>query len=97
MQVDPGCAGMVRMGMDEEQEAAEDERVARDRPADARASQLKVTREARQRDVHRGDVEDHHQLGDEEHGQEPAAPRLRVRGTGVIGLVGLVMHVVLPS
>ena len=54
----------------EEEEAAEDERVARDRPADLRAAQLQVLGEARQGDVHGRDVEDHHQLGDEQHEQE---------------------------
>jgi len=36
----------------EEEQAAEDERVARDRPTDVGAGQLKVARETRQGDVH---------------------------------------------
>ena len=62
----------------EEEQAAENKRVARDRPADVGAGQMKVTGEARQRDVHGGDVEDHHQLGDEEHEQEQAVLLARV-------------------
>ncbi len=58
----------------EEQEAAEDERVARDRPADLRAAELQILREARQGDVHGGDVEDDHQLRDEKHEQERRVP-----------------------
>ena len=59
----------------EEQEASEDQRVARDRPADLRAAQLQVGRDVRQRDVHGGDVEDDHQLRDEQHRQKPAMRR----------------------
>ena len=62
----------------EEEQAPEDQRVARDRPADVRAAQVEVTGEARQCDVHRRDVEDHHQLGDEQHEQEQAVPLARV-------------------
>ena len=59
-----GCAAA------EEQQAAEDERVARDRPADRAAADVEVAGEAGQGDIHGGDVEDHHQLRDQEHGQE---------------------------
>ena len=54
----------------EEEQAAEDERVARDRPADRRAAQLQISREARQGDVHGRDVEDDHQLGDQQDDEE---------------------------
>ena len=59
----------------EEEQAAEDQRVARDRPADAGAGQVQITGEARQRDVHRRDVEDHHQLRDQQDEEEQAAFR----------------------
>ncbi len=61
----------------EEEQASEDERVAGDGPADARAAELKVFREARQRDVHGRDVEDDHQLGDEHDEQEDATACFR--------------------
>ena len=57
----------------EEEQAAEDERVARDRPADRRSTQLQIAGEARQGDVHGRDVEDHHQLGDEQDAEENGA------------------------
>ena len=69
----PASSEQVGGAAAEEEQAAEDERVARDRPADARAGQVEVTREARQRDVHRRDVEDHHQLRDEQDEQQQAA------------------------
>ena len=54
----------------EEEQASEDERVAGDGPADVGAAELEVSREARQRDVHGRDVEDDHQLGDQQDDQE---------------------------
>ena len=68
----------------EEEQASEDERVAGDRPADVGAAELKVFREARQRDVHGRDVEDDHQLGDEQDEQEDAAALAGGRRTGSI-------------
>ena len=65
----------------EEEQAAEDERVAGDGPADAGAAELEVAREARQRDVHGRDVEDDHQLGDQQDGEEDA-PALASLGVG---------------
>ena len=62
----------------EEQEAAEDQRVARDRPADARAAEVQVGGDVRQGDVHGRDVEDDHQLRDEQHREEPAIRRAGV-------------------
>ena len=59
----------------EQQEASEDQRVARDRPADLRATQLQVRCDVRQRDVHGRDVEDDHQLRDEQHREKPAVSR----------------------
>ena len=84
----------------EQQETSEDERVARDRPADVRAAQVEVGGNVRQGDVHGGDVEDDHELGDEQHREEPAGgPRAGVfrvarRVVGVLGLV--VMHDLTP-
>ena len=85
----------------EEEQAAEDERVARDRPADRRSAQLQIRGEARQRDVHGRDVEDHHQLCHEQHAQQHQTPS-RMRGLcgvsagddGVVRLirVPLAMH-----
>ena len=48
----------------EQQQAAEDQRVAGDRPAEVAAGDAEVPAEVRQRDVHGGDVEDDHELGD---------------------------------
>ena len=62
----------------EEQEAAEDQRVARDRPADARAAEVEVGGDVRKGDVHSRDVEDDHQLRDEQHREEPAIRRAGV-------------------
>ena len=72
----------------EEEQAAEDERVARDRPADAGAGQVQVAGEARQRDVHRRDVEDHHQLRDQQHEQQQPAllARGRVEAGGAVAV-----------
>jgi hypothetical protein len=61
----PASSEQVCGAAAEEQEAAEDQGVAGDRPADRRAAHAQVTGEARQRDVHGGDVEDHHQLRDQ--------------------------------
>ena len=66
---------------------------------------MQVGRDVRQRDVHGGDVEDDHQLGDEQHRQKPAMRRapgvfgacvLVNRGV-VRGVLGLGMHDVTPS
>ena len=68
----------------EEEQAAEDERVARDRPADRRSTQLQITGEARQGDVHGRDVEDHHQLSHQQDAKENSAASAGGRG----GLAG---------
>ena len=65
----------------EQQQAAEDQRVARDRPADVTAADVEVLRHVGKRDVHGRDVEDHHQLGDAEQ-DEQAGSRSAV---GVLG------------
>jgi hypothetical protein len=70
----PPAAEQVGRAAAEEQQASEDQRVARDRPADVGAADPKISREARQRDVHRRDVEDHHQLGDQQDEQQDPAP-----------------------
>ena len=57
----------------EQQEASEDQRVAGDRPADARPAQVEISGDVGEGDVHGGDVEDDHQLGDEHDEQEDAA------------------------
>ena len=72
----------------EEQEAPEDERVARDRPADLGAAELQVLGEARQGDVHGGDVEDHHQLRDEQHEQEQPRSPARCSVAGAVSRSG---------
>ena len=54
----------------EQEQAAEDQRVARDRPADVTAADVEVLRDVGQRDVHGRDVEDHHQLGDAEQDEQ---------------------------
>ena len=76
----------------EEQQAAEDERVARDRPADRRSTQLQIPGEARQGDVHGRDVENHHQLGDqqnaEENGTASAGGRLGLTGSVFVAVAG---------
>ena len=86
----PTSSEQVGGAASEEQQAAEDERVARDRPADAGAGQVEITGEARQRDVHRRDVEDHHQLRDQQHEQQRPAllarGRLRVGGSVAVAL-----------
>ena len=69
----PPPSEQISRAAPEEEEAAEDERVAGDRPADAGAAELKVVRDARHRDVHGRDVEDDHQLGDENGAEEHAA------------------------
>ena len=51
----------------EQEQAAEDQRVARDRPADVAAVDAEAVGHVRQRDVHGRDVEDHHELGGAEH------------------------------
>ena len=85
----------------EEQEAPEDEGVARDRPADLRAGELQVLREARQRDVHGRDVEDDHQLRDEEHEQQgcafPARSGVAAGGPRRLVVALLAMHGVPPD
>ncbi len=80
----------------EEQQAPEDERVARDRPADVGAGQVQVSREARKGDVHRRDVENDHQLGDEQ--DEQQRPALLVRSRRLrAGVVTLECGVGVPS
>ena len=51
----------------EQEQAAEDQRVARDRPADVAAVDAEAVGHVGQRDVHGRDVEDDHQLGGAEH------------------------------
>ena len=75
----------------EEEQASEDERVAGDRPADAGARELKVFREARQRDVHGRDVEDDHQLGDEHDEQEDATALAARADRGCLGVAVAVL------
>jgi len=85
----------------EEEQASEDERVAGDGPADVGACELKVFREARQCDVHGRDVEDDHQLGDEQHEQEDAAAfaggRLGDSGAMLVVCVVPCVHFPAPS
>ena len=67
-----------------------------------RAAQVQVGRDVRQSDVHGGDVEDDHQLGDEQHREKPAVGRasrclpLSNRGV-VLGVLRRVMHDLTPS
>ena len=73
----------------EQQQAAEDQRVARDRPADVTAADVEVLGHVGKSDVHGGDVEDHHQLGDAEQ-DEQAGARSAVgvlRGRATVGAV----------
>ena len=74
----PASSEQVGGAAAEEEQAAEDQRVARDRPADAGAGQVQVTGEAWQRDVHGGDVEDHHQLCDQQDEEQQTALRRSV-------------------
>ena len=68
----------------EQEQAAEDQRVARDRPADVAAADVEVLRHVGKRDVHGGDVEDDHQLGDAEQDEQAVRDRLAavLRRTG---------------
>src|SRR5207248_11748873 len=68
----PAAAEQVGRAASEQQETAEDQRVARDRPADSRAAQLQVGGDVRESDVHGRDVEDDHELGDEQYREKPA-------------------------
>ena len=58
--------------------------------------ELQVGGDVRQRDVHGGDVEDDHQLRDEQHGEQPAMRlRMGVRAVDrpfLRGVLGLVVH-----
>ena len=61
----------------EEQEAAEDDRVCADHPLQARFGKVEVGLDRRQRDVHDGDIEDDHELRDDDDREgEPAAAAL---------------------
>ena len=82
----PASPEQISRAAAEEQQAPEDERVARDRPADRAAADVEVAREAGQRDVHGGDVEDDHQLRYQQHRQEHelgAGGTLGLRGVAV--------------
>ena len=72
----------------EQQQAAEDERVARDRPADVGAADAEVLGHVGQRDVHGGDVEDDHQLGDAQQDEQPE-PRAVVGRGGRVAVAGV--------
>src|SRR5205823_4318216 len=73
----PAATEKVGGAATEQQKAAEDQGVARDRPADARTAHVQVGGDVRKRDVHGGDVEDDHQLRDEQNRKEEA---VRLRG-----------------
>jgi len=80
----------------EQQEASEDQRVTRDRPADVRAAQLQISGDVGESDIHGSDVEDDHQLGNEQHREKPALRRgdrvFPVDCDFVLGVFRLVMH-----
>ena len=62
---------------------------------------LQIAGEARHRDVHGGDVEDDHQLGDQQHRQQPAvrlagSASVRVDRVVVLGVLRLVVHGLTP-
>ena len=73
-QEDTPATEEVRGAAAEQQQAAEDQRVARDRPAQVSAGDPQLRREIRKRDVHGRDVEDDHQLRERQHEKE-APPR----------------------
>ena len=70
----------------EQQQAAEDERVARDRPAEVAAGDVEVRGEVGQRDVHGRDVEDDHELRERQQEQQAMPALLRVPGTVAVGI-----------
>jgi hypothetical protein len=79
----PWPARAAKSAAAEQQQAAEDQRVGGDRPADRGAAEVQVAGQARQGDVHGSDVEDDHQLGDQEHRQKPLR-RLGLVGSGSV-------------
>lgn len=66
----------------EQQQAAEGERVGGDHPLPVGVGDAQVPLRRRQRDVHDGDVEDDHELGDGDDHQHPPAAAVRVLMTG---------------
>ena len=84
---DAAAAEQVGGAAAEEQQAAEDQRVARDRPADVAAADVEVLRQVGQRDVHGGDVEDDHELGESKQQEQNHAGALAARtGTVAVGI-----------
>jgi hypothetical protein len=64
----------------EQQEAAERERVAAYHPLQVLGREAEIRLDGGQRDVHDGDVEDDHQIGDAEHGERLPAPGVECGG-----------------
>jgi hypothetical protein len=73
----------------EQQQAAEDQRVARDRPAEVRTIDGQIGRQVGERDVHGGDVEDDHELRDRQQQKQRPANRA---GGGCVGCVATTVH-----
>jgi hypothetical protein len=72
----PPASQQVRGAAAEKQQAAKHERVAGDRPPQLTTAESEVAREVGECDVHRGDVEDDHELSEREQQQERRAGSL---------------------
>ena len=83
----PPAAEQVGGASAEQQQAAEDQRVARDRPADVAAGDVQALGHVRHGDVDGRDVEDDHQLRDAEQQQQLLEAPHRPAGVSGVGSV----------
>ena len=84
-QEDAAATEQVRGASAQQQEAPEDQRVTRDGPPEVAARDVQVLREVRESDVHGGDVEDDHQLGESKEEEQDHASALAAR-TGTVAV-----------
>jgi hypothetical protein len=82
----PTASEQIGRAAPQQQQAPEDQRIARNRPAQIRVADPQILREIGQRDVHRRDVEDHHQLRQGQHRQQPPTRDLQRPRSRPIGM-----------